>query len=395
MCIFCVCFTPPPLFYVIIASVFFRNNNRVAIMRKIKLLLKLILLEFKGKHTNIKGDAYLNDPPIDIVVTWVNGEDEEWLAAKAQYPVYKTREVGPERYRNWDLMRYWFRAVEEYAPWVRKIFFVTEGHIPSWLNTSNEKLEVVKHSDFIPNKYLPTFSSIPIELNFHRIKELSEHFIYLNDDYFLNAPVKKTDFFEYGFPKYYAPAIPIKNWRNIPYYHHLFNNASFINRKFNIRKSIEAHPERWFSKKYKDQMMLNRNAFITNYIPGFYESHIPYNLRKGTLEKVWEVEPELFDYTCTHKFRSSLDVQLYLVKWWEVMNGDYIPYALEEFQDVYFEDMSHQAKEISEALFDSNISIICFNDTSTISDEEYKQGKVIMQDLLEKKYSRKSSYEKD
>ena len=63
------------------------------------------------------------------------------------------------------LLKYWFRAVEAYAPWVGQVHFITWGHLPEWLNTQCPKLHIVNHEDYIPEKYLPTFSANPIELN--------------------------------------------------------------------------------------------------------------------------------------------------------------------------------------------------------------------------------------
>ena len=69
---------------------------------------------------------------------------------------------------------------------------------PSWLNVANEKIVVVKHEDFIPKEYLPTFNSHTIELNLHRIKGLSEYFIYFNDDTFILDKLQEKDFFKNG-----------------------------------------------------------------------------------------------------------------------------------------------------------------------------------------------------
>ena len=86
-----------------------------------------------------------------------------------------------------NIFRYWFRAVERYAPWVNKVFLVTNGKFPDWINPDNPKLVLVKHDDYIPEEYLPTFNSCAIELHLHRIKDLSEHFVYFNDDTMLNG----------------------------------------------------------------------------------------------------------------------------------------------------------------------------------------------------------------
>jgi len=98
-------------------------------------------------------------------------------------------QLDAARYRDRDILRYWFRGVEKYANWVHRVYFVTDNQKPSWLNTACPKLEMVDHTDFIPSCYLPTFNANTIELNFHRINGLSEHFVAFNDDMFINQPV--------------------------------------------------------------------------------------------------------------------------------------------------------------------------------------------------------------
>ena len=143
----------------------------------------------------------MTNKPIDFVMIWVDGNDPEWQKEKAQYDIRVVTTANSEvRYRDWDNLQYWFRAVEKFAPWVNKIHFVTWGHLPPWLDTSNPKLHIVNHKDFIPEEYLPTFSSHTIELNLHRIEGLAEQFVYFNDDTFLTAPVKPEDFFKNGKP---------------------------------------------------------------------------------------------------------------------------------------------------------------------------------------------------
>ena len=76
--------------------------------------------------------------PIDFVIAWVDGSDTEWQKEKARFETGSTsgdrREI---RFRDWDNLRYWFRAVEMYAPWVNRIHFVTWGHLPDWLDTGH------------------------------------------------------------------------------------------------------------------------------------------------------------------------------------------------------------------------------------------------------------------
>ena len=97
---------------------------------------------------------------IDFVIMWVDGSDPKWLEEKNKYLDKKIDTSNAiNRYRDMGVLKYWFRGVEKFAPWVNKIHFVTWGHVPSWLNTNNPKLNVVKHEDFIPQKYLPVFNA--------------------------------------------------------------------------------------------------------------------------------------------------------------------------------------------------------------------------------------------
>ena len=137
---------------------------------------------------------------IDFVLTWVDGSDPDWLAQRREYQPGRGTDAGESRYRDWDNLQYWFRGVEKFAPWVNKIYFVTWGHVPKWLNTAHEKIQIVKHEDFMAPAYLPTFNINSIELNLHRIKGLSEHFVFFNDDMFLIDSVKPEDFFKNGLP---------------------------------------------------------------------------------------------------------------------------------------------------------------------------------------------------
>ena len=138
---------------------------------------------------------------IDFVLLWVDGNDSAWLEQKNQYSPKKVDfSTSDNRFRDWDNLQYWFRGVEKYAPWVNNIYFITWGHLPKWLNTEHPKLKIVKHTDFIPEQYLPTFNSDTIETNLFRLDELSETFVLFNDDFFLIDSVKPEDFFHNGLP---------------------------------------------------------------------------------------------------------------------------------------------------------------------------------------------------
>lgn len=125
-----------------------------------------------------------NEDQIDFVITWVDGNDPDWKEEKNRFTSTSEDDNRVQRFRDWNNLQYWFRGVEKFAPYVHKIYFITWGHIPAWLNINNKKLIIIKHSDYMPSKYLPSFNSNAIELNMHRIKGLSEKFVYFNDDVF-------------------------------------------------------------------------------------------------------------------------------------------------------------------------------------------------------------------
>ena len=135
---------------------------------------------------------------VDLVYLWVNGNDPQWRA-KRNAVIGKTEEgsaVNCEgRYADNDELKYSLRAVEMYAPWIRRIFIVTDHQKPEWLDTSNPKIQIVDHTEILPPQSLPSFNATVIEHFLYRIPGLAEHFLFANDDMFINRPVSTADFF--------------------------------------------------------------------------------------------------------------------------------------------------------------------------------------------------------
>jgi UDP-N-acetylglucosamine-lysosomal-enzyme len=107
----------------------------------------------------------------------------------------KHEDLSASRFEDNEELRYSLRSVERHAPWVRHVFIVTNGQIPSWLNLDYERITVVTHAELFPNSsHLPTFSSPAIESHLHRIPGLSDRFIYMNDDVMFGRDVWPDDF---------------------------------------------------------------------------------------------------------------------------------------------------------------------------------------------------------
>uniref|UniRef100_A0A8C0R799 N-acetylglucosamine-1-phosphotransferase subunits alpha/beta n=1 Tax=Canis lupus dingo TaxID=286419 RepID=A0A8C0R799_CANLU len=108
-------------------------------------------------------------------------------------------DVSASRFEDNEELRYSLRSIERHAPWVRNIFIVTNGQIPSWLNLDNPRVTIVTHQDVFRNlSHLPTFSSPAIESHIHRIEGLSQKFIYLNDDVMFGKDVWPDDFYSHS-----------------------------------------------------------------------------------------------------------------------------------------------------------------------------------------------------
>lgn len=107
--------------------------------------------------------------PVDIVVTWVNDDDIQWKTKRDKLAAQKQIQLHDERYRDFGTIKFFFRSIDKYCPWINKVFFITDHQVPDWLDVNNPKIKVIFHEDFIPGKYLPTFNSNVIELNLFRI----------------------------------------------------------------------------------------------------------------------------------------------------------------------------------------------------------------------------------
>ena len=151
--------------------------------------------------------------PIDFVIDWVDDSDPRWINKRNAY--LPESERLSTRFRDWGWLKYWFRSIDVNAPWVRYVHLITDSQVPNWLDINNSKLNLVDHTSYIDRSYLPTFNSNAIELSIHKINLLSNHFVFFNDDFFLNDEVVPENFFSTkGLPLdsgIVSPQLPINN----------------------------------------------------------------------------------------------------------------------------------------------------------------------------------------
>lgn len=275
---------------------------------------------------------------------------------------------GKGRFSDNQELKYSLRSAEKYAPWIRKIFIVTDNQVPEWLDTDNEKIKIVDHKEILPQEALPTFNSRIIEHNLHNIPGLAENFLYANDDMFFNREVKPSDFFlEDGTP------------------------IIRFNRRY-FRKLVL-----WYKDNIKRRKLSNYNQAIRNTSRlvekryGKYIGHKTHHnidaYRKSDYKHTYEEFREEIEATFSHRLRHDDDVQRNIYS--------YIP-IIEKRAKVRFVSQKESFRcHIDnpgnfKKLGKCDPLLFCLNDSEYANDTHRDFVKV----FLEKKFPEKSKFEK-
>ena len=331
---------------------------------------------------------------IDIVVLWVDGSDPEWQIEKAKYSSRKLDDTNSvNRFRDWGLMPYWFRAVENYIPWVRTIHFVTCGQVPSFLNLDHPKLHFVTHREFMPEDCLPTFNASAIEMNIHRIEGLAEHFLYMNDDTFIGRPLKPETFFKNGLPCINGSEqiIPPINTTETAR-HMAINDIGVINdhfkKKMQLRKNRGKYIHPCYGLRDNIKTLAVRIAY-PNYFVGFKNKHAVSPFLKQTFEEIWAAEPNLLMNISRNKFRTKSDVNQWLALWWQVASGKFTP---AEVDNVSYIVVRVLIDEIFDTIVNQKHDLFCLQDPDWEVDFNLLSAR--LRDAFEMILPDKSTFEK-
>ncbi|BBT02378.1 Stealth CR1 domain-containing protein [Klebsiella sp. WP7-S18-ESBL-04] len=327
--------------------------------------------------------------PVDIVIPWVDSNDPDWQ--KEYYknkPACNDTHSATSRFRDWDLMRYWFRGIEENMPWVRTIYFITCGHIPEWLNIKNKKLKVVNHSDYIPSEYLPLFSSHVIEIFLHKIEGLSERFIYFNDDVFTLKNIPESYFFKKTIPcdTFAFNALDCGNISHI-----IMNDIKEINESFNKKEVVKKNISGVFSYKYPEKSLRSLLLMPWPRITGFFDHHLPQPYLKSTFDDVWLEKKDILVKTAKQKFRTNDDVNQYLFRYWQLCTGNYKPFNLYKYAK-YYSVTDGNIDEITSVIENKKSNILVINDDDI---KNFVVAKNKIHVAFASIYPNKSSYELD
>lgn len=306
------------------------------------------------------------DFPIDVVYTWVDGSDREWQRSKSKAlhlsdtDSHIQNAVDEARFADHDELRYSLRSIEQYAPWVNKVWIVTADQTPEWLDTSNPRVEIVSHEQIWPDVHgLPSFNSHAIEANINRIPGLSEHYLYFNDDFLFGRPVRPETFYHgNGTSKLFESRAHV-DFTAVDD----LDNASTIAAK-NARSIIESTFGKTYSRKF---------------------FHVPTPIVKSVLADAEERFPEVFKVTRAAAFRQSTDIAAvgsFYFNWahaaGKAVSGR-ISYA-------YIDPATAQGrKRFAAAIARRQFDTICINDGSTeeTPEERIETDKFIRKSLGE------------
>lgn len=290
--------------------------------------------------------------PIDIVYTWVNDLDKQWIKKKEEHIRDLDLSNGEDiknkpksstdisRYRNRNELLYSLRSVYMYAPFIRKIYIVSDDQVPEWLDTECKKVEVVFHRDiFDEATAYPVFSSRPIELNIPNINGLAEHFIYMNDDFFICSPVNPSDFFmSNGLAKIF-----------------------FSNRRLDARQvqdydraTVAAHKNA--ATAFERKLGYSITSKIT---------HAPYSIRLSACKEMETVFSEEISITKHNRFRSWDDIT------WSHLAPFFMFYkGYSVSADIKAKYLLVQDQNLEEKLRDydnsDTLQVVCVNDTDDV-----------------------------
>ena len=328
---------------------------------------------------------------IDFIVTWVDMNDPEWQKEFAKYSGKKenTRNgVSEARFRDAGFLKYWFRGVEKFAPWVRKIHFVTSGQKPEWLDENNPKINLVKHSDYIPAEFLPTYNSVVIERYLHRIPGLSDRFVYFNDDFYIINSISPDRFFKDGLPRDIATFLYNPSWSQ--WYRRIKNNLKIINRHFDKKEVMERDHDKWFHPSYGSKAIWNH---LLRHYGRFITLRTPHNAQpylKSTFEEVWAVAGKELTETSVNRFRALSDYTPELFRTWQICRGNFEPYNT--YLDTKMFPLMIKPKAAIRAIYNQSYSLICLNDNVHI--RHYDRVMAEIRDAFEHILPEKSSFEK-
>ena len=245
-----------------------------------------------------------NSTPIDIVIAWVDGSDPELHKKRLKYLDSNEKDLipgaNPTRFHSLNEISYCVLSILKFAPFVRKIFIVTDKQNPNIDNVVKQyfpervsDIQIVDHSEIFEGyeDYLPTFNSICISNMLWRIKDLSNQFVYFNDDVFLVKHIKPSVWFQNNRP------VLRGKWM-FPPYERLIRDGL---KSFFQSTILGKQTKRVSSFQVNQWNAALLHGFKFRY---FLSGHTPLALDKRRLKDYFTLHPEILEENLKYRFRN-------------------------------------------------------------------------------------------
>jgi hypothetical protein len=356
---------------------------------------------------------------VDIVILWVDGSDAKWCKKREKYVEdYKQKEIGKRhegssgafseaRFYDFGTLKYLLRSIELYAPWVNKVFLITDNQKPEWLNENCKRVVLKSHADFFKNtKDLPTFNSNAIQINLHHINELSERFILFDDDFLLVRDLKKEDFFKENKPIKSADPILLKSYNICSLYSEMqFNNALLMKKSkvgglgLSVKRFFRvisfSYLRSWVMVilRYVKSILRKKYRYVV-----FYKGaeHGATGFLKSVNKKAIEDFSDEANVTSRNKFRGANDLSTIFLDQYYIATDNFSPGKARSFYCSIKDKMSSDGFEKIQEVFEQmRYNTICVQDNvESVSYKEREALRAKLTVVLDKVFPQKSQFEK-
>ena len=224
------------------------------------------------------------DINVDMVFTYVNGYDPEFIKMKNSYLNTQNKQYNPDiRSKGLNEIIYSVNSVIKFIPWIRKIFIVTNNQIPPIDKQliSSGKVIIIDQNSIVEPQYLPTFNSDVIESYLHNIPDLSEIFLYNNDDMIHLNRIDRKDIYE------------------------IKNNKILLKIRNNYNKNRPV-----YANEYSQRLNYTKNLFL-DIEPNLFliNNHHTKILRKSTMKYIEERFTKLLNKMRVNRVRGNGYIQ--------------------------------------------------------------------------------------
>lgn len=295
---------------------------------------------------------------IDLVIPMVFPEDTQWQEEYSRHKGNGPGAVKHVRYRSWGTEELLVRCCMKYMPWLRCIHLLlaSPSQVREWMVTMESEhigqteIRMVFHRDFMPDGYLPCFSSPCFEMFLHKIPDLSEFFIYANDDMFPLSPLDPEDFFRDGRPCQRFVEKPFPARPNI------------FQRKCLYQQNMIAEP---FGKHYRKTWLRNGHSMAP--------------ILKSACEEVWKRHGQEITYHLSPLKRTDHSCNHYIYSLYQYFAGLDITHV----PRLQYAGKGTATSRIAGIIRDAQAGIVCLNDNEGLDDWK-KRAAVVRKEIAAK-----------